>query len=174
MSRVLLGGAAFLALWLIVGQTPALLDYAWAVAWGFQESAHAVTPVGVAFNKGFALADTVVYLPLLLLGLGGMSRDCVWGAFAMFGAMAMTPYWALACLTALVCARGAPDWHFAEYSMYVPVLLAVAAFGARGMRFVWVSQRDNWTALEGQLKAVGGQPKALGVQRWLEGNRQRR
>ena len=47
-------------------------DYDLTVSLGLQESVEEVSEVGVAWAKGFAFGDTIIYLPLLLIGIIGL------------------------------------------------------------------------------------------------------
>ena len=74
---MLLGPGWLLLAYLVWAQAIPAFDYELGVSMGTQEPAEQITAVGVAFWYGFALADLVVYIPLLMLGLIGyrLGRD---------------------------------------------------------------------------------------------------
>ena len=78
---------------------------------GTQEPADIVSEVGVAFWYGFALADLLVYIPLLALGLVGYLLNLSWGKIVLSAALSVTVYWPVVCLAALVAARDAAGWN---------------------------------------------------------------
>lgn len=135
MAVLQAGGLALLA-FVLVGQTGALLNYEWTVAAGLQESADQVTPVGVAFNIGFAVADTLVYVPLLVAGLAGLWLGHPWGRLAMAAALGITAYWPIVCLRAIYEAAGAPGFAFSRQTIYAALLLPVMAYGIWGLAFL--------------------------------------
>ena len=99
-----------LLIYLCVAQAPAALDYDLGIMMGSQEPREVITGVGVAFFQGFALADVVVYIPLLFLGLLGHVRR--WKSYhvPLIAALGITLYWPITCLAAVVFARGAEGW----------------------------------------------------------------
>lgn len=68
----------FLCLIMIIGQTGALIDYDFTVSIDMQDSIEEITPVGVAWAKGFAFGDTLVYIPLFIAGLIGTLKQRKW------------------------------------------------------------------------------------------------
>jgi hypothetical protein len=117
---------------IIIGQTGALIDYDFAVSIGMQESIEEVTGVGVAWAKGFAFGDTVVYLPLFILGIIGLLKRKKWGLLSMFGALAITAYWPVVCLFAVFLGKGvinlSPD-KYISYSILLPLISIYALWG---------------------------------------------
>ena len=63
------GPGWLLLIYLIVAQGITAFSYDLGVAMGTQEPAELITEVGTAFWYGFAFADLVIYIPLLLAGL---------------------------------------------------------------------------------------------------------
>jgi len=122
---------------LLLGQTMSFIDYDFTVAMGLQEPEEEITEIGVAMNKGFGVGDTLIYLPLLVLGLVGLWRNKIWGVFAMSGALAITAYWPMVCLSMLVFARGAPGFHFARYIPYSILLGAISIYGIWGLWYMY-------------------------------------
>ena len=57
---------------LLLGQTMSFINYDFTVSIGLQESKDVVSEMGVAINKGFGVGDTIIYLPLLVIGIVGL------------------------------------------------------------------------------------------------------
>jgi len=78
---------------MLVGQTVGVFNYDLAVSMGLQEKPEEMTDFGVQVNRAFGAADTVVYVPLMLLSLVGLILRKRWSLLitaAFFGASA---YW---------------------------------------------------------------------------------
>ena len=123
-----ISGWLFLA-YLVYAQGIAALNYDYGVAMGTQEPADMITEVGAAFWYGFALADAVFYIPLLLVALIGLARRTHWGKGLMIAAMGITVYWPIVCLAAVATARGATGWTLPKESEYWIVLPLIALWG---------------------------------------------
>jgi hypothetical protein len=94
-----------LLVYLVYAQVPAAFDYELGVRMGTQE------PV---FWYGFALADLLVYIPVLAAGLLGLWRDCRWSPAVLGAALGITIYWPVVALAAAVDARDAEGWAIDE------------------------------------------------------------
>ena len=127
------GPGWFLFAYLIIAQGLTALSYDLGVAMGTQEPAEEITEVGAAFYYGFAFADLVVYIPLLMAGLIGHFRGTRWGRASLVAALGITVYWPVVCLAALVEARGAAGWNMGSEAPFWIVLTAIAAWGAWGL-----------------------------------------
>jgi hypothetical protein len=126
----------FMLVMLLVGQTMAFIDYDFTVGLGLQEHRDAVTDIGVAMNKGFGFGDTIIYIPLLVVGLWGLVMRRAWGVFSMMAAMGVTAYWPIVCLSFLYFAKGTPGFHFTAYGAYTVLLMAIALIGITGMWYL--------------------------------------
>ena len=60
---------------LLLGQMMSFIDYDFTVSIGLQESRDLIGEMGVAVNKGFGVGDTIIYMPLLVFGLIGISEE---------------------------------------------------------------------------------------------------
>eukprot|EP00978_Attheya_sp_CCMP212_P049658 scaffold693669_cov47-Attheya_sp.AAC.1 len=89
---------------------------------GTQEPAEKITQVGVAFWWGLALADLVLYTPLLAVGLVGHWLDRQWGIVVLAGALGITIYWPLVCLATIWSARDTPHWSLPKERQYWVIL----------------------------------------------------
>lgn len=114
-----------LLLYLVYAQVPAAFDYEVGVRMGTQEPAESITEVGAAFWYGFALADLLVYIPLLAAGLFGTWRNYCWGRVLLGAALGITVYWPVVALVAAVDARDASGWAIDEtqYWIVLPVIV---------------------------------------------------
>lgn len=142
------GAGIFLCVWLFLGQTMALVDYEFTISLGLQEAASAVTDIGVAYNKAFGVADTLFYLPLLVIGLVGYGLGKTWGVVPLAAALGITAYWPIVCLYALYAAKGAPGFTFSSHMLYTIILVPVAAYGLWGLAFLY------WTEI-GRRRSYG-------------------
>jgi hypothetical protein len=124
------GPGWLLFLYLVFAQAIPAFDYQLGIDMGTQEPATRISEVGVAFWKGFAWGDLLVYIPLLGLGLSGHARGRRWGIPTLAAALGITIYWPLVCLAAVVAARGAQGWHLDDETAYWVVLPLIAAWGA--------------------------------------------
>ena len=113
-------------------------SYDLGVGMGTQEPAAAISEVGTAFWYGFAFADLVIYIPLLLAGLVGHWLDRNWWRPVLGAALGITVYWPVVSLAAIVDARGAAGWQLdeAEYWVVLPIIMAWALWG------MWVVLHD--------------------------------
>jgi len=124
-----------LLIYLVVAQGLPAINYELGVNMGTQEPVDIITPVGVAFWKGFAWGDLIVYIPLLLVGLLGCGFNKSWGSVPMVAALGITIYWPVTCLAALVAARDASGWKLpseTEYWVVLPLIILWAMVGLSG------------------------------------------
>lgn len=126
----------------LIGQTMAFINYDFTVAMDLQEPAEEITEVGVAFNKGFGFGDTIVYIPLLLAGIFGMIKKKYWGLFSMSGALAITIYWPVVCLSTLLFAKGSPGFNFTDYFSYSIMLSIICIYGLWGLLFIYRNRNE--------------------------------
>jgi hypothetical protein len=127
------GPGWLLLAYLTIAQGLTALSYDLGVSMGTQEPAEKITEVGTAFWYGFAFADLVVYIPLLLAGLIGHLRGTQWGRVSLVAALGITVYWPVVSLAALVDARDAAGWNIGSEVPFWIVLTAIAVWGAVGL-----------------------------------------
>ena len=120
-----------LLIYLAYAQGIAAFSYDLGVRMGTQEPATQITEVGAAFWYGFAFADLVIYVPLLLAGLIGHWLDKVWWRPALAAALGITVYWPVVVLAAAADARDAAGWDIddAAYWVVLPIIALWAAWG---------------------------------------------
>jgi len=138
---ILIGTGILLNLVYILGQTMAIISYDFTVSIGLQEHVDAITEIGVALNKGFGFGDTIIYIPLFIIGIVGMLRRSELGSYTMFGALAITAYWPVVSLSTIYFAKGAPGWNFTNYASYTILLSLIALYGIWGIWYVLKNSR---------------------------------
>ena len=79
---------------LLIGQTMALIDYDFAVQLGLQESIKDVGQFGMQSNRAFAVADTIVYIPLIAVSIIGLIQKKRWSLYTTGAVMGISIYWA--------------------------------------------------------------------------------
>lgn len=134
---ILIAISCILTVWFILGQALSVFFYEFTVSLGLQDSVNDVTPVGVAFNRGFGLADALFYIPLLIFGIVLLLRRKKAGIYIMFSAMAITVYWPIVCLSAVYFARGASGWNLTAYAEYTVILTVIIIYGLWGMFYLY-------------------------------------
>ena len=120
-----------LLLYLVYAQAIPAFDYELGVRMGTQEPAHRITEVGAAFWYGFALADLIIYIPLLGAGLIGHWLARPWWRVILGAALGITVYWPVIVLVTAVAARNASGWEIDEtaYWIVLPVMATWAMWG---------------------------------------------
>ena len=114
----------------LIGQGLPAINYELGVRMGTQDSADVVTEVGVAFWKGFALADLVFYIPLLGYSLAAYNERKETNKTYLAAALGITVYWPIVCLKAAISARGAPGWSLDDrpFLILLPAIVAWVAW----------------------------------------------
>lgn len=139
--RVLISVGILLSIMYLLGQTMAVIDYDFTVSIELQEPVEELTEVGVAMNKGFGLGDTLIYIPLLVFGIIGLIKRKYWGFFTMTGAMAITAYWPIVCLSTLFFAKGAQGFNYKDYTSVSIILLLILFYGLWGLRYLYKNRK---------------------------------
>lgn len=127
---------------LIAGQTMSFINYDFTVSWGLQESKDVIGEMGVAINKGFGVADTLIYLPLLIAGLIGLWLKKAWGLFSLAAALAITAYFPPICLFWLLFARDIPGFKFINFAAYAIMLSFFTLYGLWGLWYLYKHRND--------------------------------
>ena len=95
---------------MLVGQTLGVFNYELAARMGLQEKPEEMTEFGVQVNRAFGAADTIVYLPLIVISMVGLILRKRWSLLvtaAFFGASA---YWTVTVTFMLIFLPGAPGY----------------------------------------------------------------
>ena len=75
------------------GQALAVVAYDTVAGWGLQGPRDQLDPAIVEVNRGIALTDTLVMLPLFIVAAVGLFRRRFYGAVASWLVFGMTLYW---------------------------------------------------------------------------------
>lgn len=134
---ILISIAAVLIIMFLAGQTLGVFNYDLAVSIGMQESENEIGKIGIAFAKGFGFADTVIYIPLFLIGIIGLLKNKRWGKYSMFGALAISVYWPIVHLYAIFVDKISITLHPDKYIYYPIVLSLIIIYGIWGMRYLY-------------------------------------
>ena len=140
--KILIASSILLTLFLLIGQTFSLINYETAVTFGLQESVEEVGDVGIAFAKGFALADTIIYIPLLIAGIIGLLRQKKYGVFTLLAACAISVYWPIVHLYAIFIERNTIVLHSEKYVSFPIILSLIILYGLWGMWYLFNNQNN--------------------------------
>jgi len=80
---------------LLMGQTISVFNYDLTVRFGLQESPEQVSTFGVQVNRALGAADTVVYIPLLIVSLVGLWMKKRWSLLTTAAAVGVSAYWSI-------------------------------------------------------------------------------
>ena len=150
--KALIVFSCLLVLLLLAGQTFALIDYQKAISLGLQESVKEVGLVGVAFAKGFAFADTIIYIPLLIAGILGVLKNRRWGYRCLLASMAISIYWPLVHLYAIYIDRTSFNMSADKYLSFTIVLSLVTIYGVYGL---WILSKNRSAITNSPPSKVG-------------------
>jgi len=121
---------------LLTGQTMALINYDLAVKLGLQESLKDVGQFGVQSNKAFAVADTMVYIPLIVVSIIGLVLKKHWSLYTTGAVMGISIYWATTIIFMLIFLKGVPDYHLEVGLEYWLFLAPFIIFGVWGVLYL--------------------------------------
>jgi hypothetical protein len=135
--RVIVAFLAVSILLMLIGQTMALVDYDQAVRMGLQESLEEVSAFGIAVNRAIGAADTVVYIPLLVVSLVGLLLGKRWALLTTAAAFGVSAYWAGA-MSFLLWSflPGVPGYTLEAGLEYVAFLAGYILFGVWGLVYL--------------------------------------
>jgi len=128
--------SVILLILLLMGQTYALINYERAVDLGLQESADEVGLLGIAWARAFALGDTLVYIPILFIGLIGILKKTFWGYVFMLCSLAISAYWPVVNLSAIYFARDEIQLMEDKYLSYTILLPLISLYGIWGIWYL--------------------------------------
>lgn len=134
---ILISIASVLVAMFLAGQTLGVFNYNLAVSIGMQESESEIGKIGIAFAKGFGFADTVIYIPLFLVGIIGLLKNKRWGKYSMFGALAISVYWPIVHLYAIFIDRISITLNPEKYISYPIILSLIIIYGLWGMWYLY-------------------------------------
>ena len=127
---------ALSAIVLVLGQTTSLFAYDFAVRLGLQESVGEVTAYGVEVNRAFGAGDTMIYVPLILVSLVGLSLRKRWALITTAAVMGISAYWSLTLIAMLMFLRDVPGYRLVPGLEYWVSLGTFLVFGIWGIIYL--------------------------------------
>lgn len=126
---------------LLSGQTYALINYKTTVNLGLQESIDEIGPLGIAWAKAFALGDTLVYIPLLFIGIIGILKKTFWGYICMLCSLGISVYWPVVNLSAIFLAKDEIQLIEDKYISYSILLPLISLYGIWGIGYLYKERK---------------------------------
>ncbi len=117
---------------MLIGQTMAIVNYDFAVQLGLQESQDEVGEFGVQLNRAFGAADTLVYVPLIIVSIIGLILKKQWSLYTTAAVMGISVYWATTISFMLVFFKGVPDYNLEagiEYWIFMGLFILFGVIG---------------------------------------------
>lgn len=117
---------------LLMGQTMAVFDYDFAVRLGLQESVEEVSEFGVQVNRAFGAADTIVYIPLLLISLAGLFLRKPWALLTTAAVLGVMAYVSAVVFFMMIFLPGVPGFKFtmgAAWWLFIGIYAVFAVWG---------------------------------------------
>ena len=131
----------FILFMLLAGQMISIIDYEFTVSLGLQESMNDIGEIGVAVNKAFGVGDTIIYTPLLIIGLVGLWQKKAWGVFTMASALGITAYWPIVNIFIILFAEGSPGFNYPNFTSIAIILLSITIYGIWGLWYLYKNQK---------------------------------
>jgi hypothetical protein len=78
---------------ILLGQTLGVFNYELAASMGLQEKPEEMTEFGVQVNRAFGAADTVVYIPLIVVSMIGLWFRKRWSLLTLAAFFGASAYW---------------------------------------------------------------------------------
>ncbi len=91
--KVILGFHLFNIILWFFGQTLAVFNYDLVASWGLQDQRALIDPIIVEVNRGIALADTIILLPLFVIAFIGLLKSKIYGLITSLLAFGISLYW---------------------------------------------------------------------------------
>lgn len=126
---------------LLIGQMMSFINYEFSVSIGLQESKNEIGEIGVAVNKGFGVGDTIIYMPLLIIGLSGLWQKKLWGVFAMTGALAITAYWPMVNIFLILFAKSSSEFSYPNFKSIAIILISLTIYGIWGLWYLYKKRK---------------------------------
>jgi len=121
---------------LLIGQTMALINYDFAVQLGLQESLKDVGQFGIQTNRAFAVADTIVYIPLIVVSIIGLLLKKCWSLYTTAAVMGISIYWSTTIIFMLIFLKEVPNYHLEAGLEYWLFLAPFIIFGIWGLLYL--------------------------------------
>lgn len=127
---------AITLVFLLMGQTMAVINYDFAVQLGLQESVNQISEFGVQVNRAFGVGDTLVYMPVMVISLVGLFLRKHWALLTTAAVMGISAYWAITCIFLLIFLKGVPDYYLAPGLEYWLLMGSYVIFGVWGLLYL--------------------------------------
>ena len=121
---------------MLISQTTPVFDYDLAVRLGFQKGADQITEVGVQTMRAFCVSDTVVFIPLTVLGLVGLLMKKRWALYPTAAASGISVYWVVAYGFMVNNLQGTPGFHAVLETPDWVIMGAYAGFGVWSLLYL--------------------------------------
>ena len=123
---------------MLIAQTTPVFDYDLAVRLGFQKGADQITEVGVQTIRAFCVSDTVVFIPLTVLGLVGLLMKKRWALYPTAAASGISIYWVFAYGFMVTNLQGAPGFHAVLAAPDWVIMSAYVGFGVWSLLYLMI------------------------------------
>jgi len=117
---------------MLAGQTLGVFNYELAARMGLQERPEDMTEFGVQVNRAFAAADTVVYIPLMLISMIGLIFRKHWSLLVMAAFFGVSAYWSVTVTFILAFLPGVAGYNNvpgAEIWLFIGTYMVVGVVG---------------------------------------------
>ena len=114
----------------------AVFDYEFAVSLGLQEDVNEVGEFGVQLNRAFGASDTIIYIPLILISIIGLSLKKRWALASTAAVMGITAYWSITAIFILWFLEGVPNYSFVPGVEYWVVVSTYVVLGVWGVLYL--------------------------------------
>lgn len=130
---------AFLAVSVVLmltGQTLGVFNYELAARMGLQEKPEEMTEFGVQVNRAFGAADTVVYLPMIVISMVGLILRKRWSLLVLAAFFGASAYWTATVSFMLLFLPGVPGYSNAPGPEIWLFIGTYAVAGVAGLLFI--------------------------------------
>jgi len=117
---------------LLLGQTMAVFNYEFVVSLGMQEDVNEISEFGVQLNRAFGAGDTLIYIPLIVLSIIGLSLKKRWALFISAAVMGVSLYWTTIAVFLFWFLESVPNYSFipgTEYWIFIAFYLIFGLWG---------------------------------------------
>lgn len=121
---------------MLIGQTTSVFNYDLAVRLGLQESMEEVGDHGVQVNRAFGVADTIVYIPLMIASLVGLFLRKRWSLVTTSGVVGISAYWSVTVGVMLVFLPGVAGYRYVPGPEVLVFIGAYMVFGVWGLFYL--------------------------------------
>jgi hypothetical protein len=134
--RVIVAFLGVSLVFILAGQTTAVLDYDLSVKLGLNEPADLVGKYGVEVNRAFGASDTIIYIPLIIVSLVGLFLKKPWSLMTTGAVMGISAYWATTVAFMFLFLRDVADYRLVPGLGYWLCVGAYIVFGVWGILYL--------------------------------------